>query len=259
MIQTLEIAIERQSRRDRSSTCDDRMFAIDMATARESHRPDRLTTLLKSYPEGGALTMIIRPDDTSQSVGFERIYLDGFKHDTALRTDLRIKHLSRSFSIVGYAVYLQILEEFCKSGTLSLVLDEYWLIEDYADDLGLNSADEFLAIIQKLIEVNLLDSEPWESRKTLFSSEFIRQNQAEINRKIRHQQAHLYRKHQEFVFRRDGFKCVYCGCMESLSLDHVFPLSRGGGNDPDNLVTACLPCNLSKNDRTPEEWMGGGV
>ncbi len=55
------------------------------------------------------------------------------------------------------------------------------------------------------------------------------------------------------VFRRDGFKCVYCGSKDNLTLDHVIPKSKGGKSNWENLVTACHRCNSRKSDRTPEE------
>jgi len=51
------------------------------------------------------------------------------------------------------------------------------------------------------------------------------------------------------VFKRDGFKCRYCGkTSESvmLEVDHVFPVSKGGTDEPGNLVTACFDCNRGK-------------
>jgi 5-methylcytosine-specific restriction endonuclease McrA len=56
------------------------------------------------------------------------------------------------------------------------------------------------------------------------------------------------------VFIRDGHTCAYCGCKpEKLTLDHIIPVSRGGRSDFKNCVTACLPCNNRKDDRTPDE------
>lgn len=55
------------------------------------------------------------------------------------------------------------------------------------------------------------------------------------------------------IFRRDGFKCVYCGSKDSLTVDHVLPKSRGGSNRWENVVTACHKCNNKKDDWTPEE------
>ena len=55
------------------------------------------------------------------------------------------------------------------------------------------------------------------------------------------------------VLRRDRFKCQYCGEGDKLTIDHVFPKSRGGRDTWENLVAACIPCNNSKGSRTPEE------
>jgi len=58
------------------------------------------------------------------------------------------------------------------------------------------------------------------------------------------------------VFDRDGCVCRYCGYDEGpFHLDHVIPWSRGGKDTADNLVVACAACNLSKGDKTPEEWL----
>lgn len=63
-----------------------------------------------------------------------------------------------------------------------------------------------------------------------------------------------------FLFARDGYRCQYCGrhrrqlgYRESLTRDHVLPISRGGDNDWTNVVTACSKCNLRKGDRLPSE------
>jgi len=59
------------------------------------------------------------------------------------------------------------------------------------------------------------------------------------------------------VFRRDRFKCYYCGLdglrnFENwlvLTIDHIRPHAKGGQRSMDNLVTACQPCNLLKGKR----------
>jgi 5-methylcytosine-specific restriction endonuclease McrA len=58
------------------------------------------------------------------------------------------------------------------------------------------------------------------------------------------------------IYMRDKFRCQYCGERKTapdLTLDHIFPRSRGGDNTPVNIVTACLRCNNRKANRTPEE------
>ncbi len=47
--------------------------------------------------------------------------------------------------------------------------------------------------------------------------------------------------------------CHYCG-DPAASRDHVVPKSRGGRNDPLNIVPACLPCNQLKADLSLEEF-----
>jgi hypothetical protein len=48
------------------------------------------------------------------------------------------------------------------------------------------------------------------------------------------------------IFKRDGYKCQYCGHTRSLTLDHVVPKSKGGGDSWDNLVACCCACNVKK-------------
>lgn len=53
------------------------------------------------------------------------------------------------------------------------------------------------------------------------------------------------------VFKRDGFQCQYCGASPPevlLHIDHIEPVSKGGGNDESNLVTSCQGCNLGKSN-----------
>ena len=56
---------------------------------------------------------------------------------------------------------------------------------------------------------------------------------------------------------RDNHECVYCG-QPANTIDHITPHSRGGPTTPDNLAAACSPCNNSKKDSTPEEWIQSG-
>ncbi len=58
------------------------------------------------------------------------------------------------------------------------------------------------------------------------------------------------------LFARDRNRCQYCGrtyTTSDLSIDHVNPRSRGGGDTWENLVCACIRCNARKGGRTPEQ------
>lgn len=67
------------------------------------------------------------------------------------------------------------------------------------------------------------------------------------------QKLHLNRRN---VMARDGHTCQYCGrkfAVQLLSIDHIFPRSRGGETTWENVVCACLTCNVKKGGRTPKE------
>lgn len=73
------------------------------------------------------------------------------------------------------------------------------------------------------------------------------------------------------IYCRDGFACLYCGagvencqargfgpndpreaCQVTsvqLTLDHLTPRVRGGGNREDNLITCCMACNTARGKR----------
>lgn len=58
------------------------------------------------------------------------------------------------------------------------------------------------------------------------------------------------------IYARDLSRCQYCGkkfSSSELSLDHVMPRSRGGPTTWENVVCACLKCNVRKGGRTPSE------
>lgn len=58
------------------------------------------------------------------------------------------------------------------------------------------------------------------------------------------------------LFKRDRFTCQYCGTQprpDVLTIDHVIPRAQGGQSTWDNCVLACVNCNHSKADRTPEQ------
>ncbi len=58
------------------------------------------------------------------------------------------------------------------------------------------------------------------------------------------------------IYSRDENTCQYCGKRfhrADLNLDHVVPRSRGGSTSWENVVCSCVPCNLRKGGRTPDE------
>lgn len=59
----------------------------------------------------------------------------------------------------------------------------------------------------------------------------------------------LTKKQRFNVFKRDSFACQYCGATPPgsiLEVDHIHPVSQGGSNHIDNLITSCFDCNRGK-------------
>jgi len=51
------------------------------------------------------------------------------------------------------------------------------------------------------------------------------------------------------IFKRDQFQCQYCGRKPPivvLEIDHIIPVSKGGDDLQENLITACEECNRGK-------------
>lgn len=70
-------------------------------------------------------------------------------------------------------------------------------------------------------------------------------------KRIPYRQIEISRKN---IFKRDNNCCQYCGThTTALTIDHVLPKSRGGGDTWENLVTACFRCNNAKGNLTPSE------
>ena len=72
------------------------------------------------------------------------------------------------------------------------------------------------------------------------------------------------------VIEENGDRCVYCGFKVRFDVEnvpqldgvlatkeHLLPKNKGGGNDPDNLVTCCKWCNSTRGDMDIEEFRQG--
>lgn len=77
---------------------------------------------------------------------------------------------------------------------------------------------------------------------------------------MRGNRARIPRTVKEMVLRRTDYRYWYCGDGLNVAgqlsphIDHVLPVSKGGGNDPDNLVASCRNCNTEKGDMTLKEF-----
>lgn len=58
------------------------------------------------------------------------------------------------------------------------------------------------------------------------------------------------------VYRRDGYKCRYCGADDiPLTVDHLVTWESGGPTTVENLVASCRKCNRTRSDLPYAEWL----
>ena len=53
-----------------------------------------------------------------------------------------------------------------------------------------------------------------------------------------------------------GNECANCGAMQKLELDHITPLSWGGGNQRNNIQVLCEKCHSEKTKKDMEGRIG---
>ena len=70
-------------------------------------------------------------------------------------------------------------------------------------------------------------------------------------------------KLRDAIKARDGYVCHYCKQTGDAQygpdgrpwhIDHLIPVSRGGTDEPSNLVVACATCNIDKGTMTAGEY-----
>ena len=60
------------------------------------------------------------------------------------------------------------------------------------------------------------------------------------------------------IYERDNYVCQHCGkqlTRFSATLDHLQPVSEGGRNNYNNLVTSCRECNSRKSAKTMGDFI----
>jgi len=145
-----------------------------------------------------------------------------------------------------------------------LVLNRSWIAVHIADvRRALSLVYRGLAKVVVPDTYTTYDFEGWKELSQAAESNYIRT----VNFKIKVPEIIVltffngfYHKDVRFsrrnIFERDRNRCQYCGKRFSkmdLTIDHVVPRSRGGKDTWDNVVLACVMCNVKKGDRLPEE------
>lgn len=80
--------------------------------------------------------------------------------------------------------------------------------------------------------------------KVLLSSSHNRRKRIPIKR---------YRETLKKLLKKYNFRCVICETAESLTIDHIRPVSKGGTDDLNNLQILCKSCNSKKGAKWTEK------
>lgn len=57
------------------------------------------------------------------------------------------------------------------------------------------------------------------------------------------------------VYKRDSYRCRYCGREAPLTVDHVILWENGGATVPENLVSSCRRCNKLRGNMEYDKWI----
>lgn len=100
--------------------------------------------------------------------------------------------------------------------------------------------DEWNQIIRQsdLLEIELVNGDP--NKKVV-----LRKSTRQIDQQVSWE-----------VFRRDNYKCRYCGANKvPLTVDHMVLWEEGGPTIDINLITSCKKCNHTRGSMKYEDWL----
>lgn len=178
---------------------------------------------------------------------------DWLKLFTEARTDVKLSRLTEGQHLVWFNL-LCLAGEQKERGVIEYEDTEVLALEVARGNVDLLT--ETLPVLAKLRIVKLSDGRiefiNWAERQGRKDDSKDRVRRYRDRRKDLGVSANGYIKYREEIYARDGYACVYCGSAENLCIDHTLPTLLGGGDEMDNLATACKQCNSGKAGRTPE-------
>lgn len=106
------------------------------------------------------------------------------------------------------------------------------VVDEKKESFDLN---EIIDVLKNIDSSKVIDGRRFYSREVWNSIERV--ERAKVSNELRQE-----------IFERDGYTCVNCGSTEkeSLEIDHIKPISKGGKTEPGNLQTLCHDCNVRK-------------
>lgn len=172
-----------------------------------------------------------------------------FRCDFCGSTHIKLPMVSIALSMGGRDY------SFCEECLKGMTADEFWQqifkMEDYAWPPKL--ADWAQEAVDKGIHP---EEARWgwgkNSKITIPSSPTPKITKSRINH-IEKERRKMTNSLRYKIMRRDSFCCVLCGATgkdDSLVVDHIVPIVKGGKTKESNLRTLCSKCNSGKGTKT---------
>lgn len=121
---------------------------------------------------------------------------------------------------------------------------------------GTTSLDEYEKLLRRLLESKYADDATRDNATSelawVDTEKTKKSKQAAKTNHIQRRRSQFSQKYDQLMLaliHRDGFECEICGTTEDLTIDHVIPLSKGGGDELGNLRLLCRLHNSLKGDR----------
>ena len=155
-------------------------------------------------------------------------------------SDLNILSVGTTIQLSG-AVYSDAGQTF-----LVMFPDEHDAVAKPLVALNMNQAD-WLAFLQQTDHLDVEMLAPDTDGKLVKA--IVRKSQRQIDQGV-----------SWTVYKRDGFRCSYCGIEggdggAALTVDHLVLWEHGGPSTPDNLLAACRRCNKTRGNMLYADWL----
>lgn len=138
---------------------------------------------------------------------------------------------------------------------------EGWMLKGSIGDFNRPDYDELAKSLQASRAA--ISYEKNRKQRIKKASDYQKENKEKTNTRNRNRRArrlqaegsHTLEEIAELLKEQDN-RCACCGydISDDRHLDHIMPLALGGSNYIENLQWLCSFCNLSKNDRHPDDW-----
>ena len=122
--------------------------------------------------------------------------------------------------------------------------------------------DEFCEIqrgLSKLRRLNICDVDDLRTARVELRKQLLNYyNRIDNELTQRRRQACLYTskpKVKKYIKEKFGWKCIKCGSIENVSIDHIIPILKGGKDELFTLQPLCKSCNSNKGAMKNSKFM----